>query len=228
MSTGVIIPAAGQGKRMRNSINKQYLTLYDRPVLAHTIDLFNNYPGITQIVVVVAEEEIDYCQAKIIDKYFDKSIKLVAGGKTRRHSVFEGLKAFSPATDYILVHDGSRPLLPEHLIGRVIKAVKEYHALAVGVELKDTIKKRNSEGYITETLTRDEFVSIQTPQAFDYQIIMKAHQEIASEVPVTDDASLVEAIGISVKVISGSYENIKITTPMDLLVAETILKKRGR
>jgi 2-C-methyl-D-erythritol 4-phosphate cytidylyltransferase len=228
MSTGVIIPAAGQGKRMQNSINKQYLPLYDRPVLAHTIDLFNNYPDITQIVVVVAEEEIDYCQSNIIDKYFDRSIKLVAGGKTRRHSVFEGLKAFSPATDYIIVHDGSRPLLPEYLIGMVIKAVKECHAVTLGVELKDTIKRKDSRGYITETLARDEFVSIQTPQAFDYQIIMRAHQEIELEVTITDDASLVEAIGVSVKVINGSYENIKITTPMDLIIAETILKKRGR
>jgi len=226
MSFGVVIPAAGQGKRMNTRINKQYLILNDRPVLAHTIDLFFHHPGIAQLVVVVREDEMDYCRQKIIDKYFNSSVKLVAGGKTRRQSVFAGLKAFSPAIDYVIIHDGSRPLLPRNLIDETIEAVVEHRAITMGVNLKDTIKKTDDQGFVLETPLRSELVSIQTPQAFAYKIIMQAHREVPENIMVTDDASLVEHLGLPVKVIRGSYENIKITTPMDLVIAETILKKR--
>lgn len=227
MSVGVVIPAAGQGKRMNCIINKQYLTLLDRPILAHTLALFTDHPEIQEIVVVVREEEMNYCRANVLNKYFNRSIKLIAGGRTRRESVYAGLKAFSPAIDYVIIHDGARPLLPVKIIDEVIREVKEYKAVTTGVRLKDTIKRVTDDSFVIATPPRKEFMAIHTPQAFLYSIILKAHQNIPDDFMVTDDASLVEELGIPVKVINSSEENIKVTTPLDMVVAENILKNRG-
>ncbi len=227
MPFGVVIPAAGQGKRMISKLNKQYLTLLGLPVLAHTIALFSDYPGIEELVVVVREEELDFCRENVLKKYFNRPIKLIAGGRTRRESVYAGLKAFSPAIDYVIIHDGARPLLPTTIISEVIREVKEHIAVTTGIRLKDTIKRLTDNNYVAETPPRNELVAIQTPQAFLYKTILKAHQETESDLMVTDDASLVEELGVQVKVIKGSEENIKVTTPLDMVVAENILKNRG-
>src|SRR5690554_6087832 len=122
MSIGVVIPAAGQGKKMNSKVNKQYMDLLGRPVLAHTLSIFikNNY--IDQVIVVVSPDEVDYCRENIIKKFFKEDVEVVAGGKTRRESVFAGLQAFSPAIDYVIIHDGARPLITQFLLKRVIEA----------------------------------------------------------------------------------------------------------
>lgn len=229
MSFGVVIAAAGQGTRMNAQISKQYLKLSNRPILAHTISLFENHPQIDQIVVVVADNEIDYCQREIIDPFFNSSnssVKLVAGGKTRRQSVFAGLKAFSPAINYVLIHDGVRPLLPVKLIDKIIGELKKHPAVTLGISLRDTVKRVDNNFFVKETPPRSELVAIQTPQGFNYNLILKAHETVSEDIKVTDDVSLVEKLNQPVRVIQGSQENIKITTPLDLTIAESILKKR--
>lgn len=228
MSIGVVIPAAGQGKRMNTNIKKQFIQLLGLPVLAHTLSVFINNTKIDQIILVVHVDEIDYCKNNIINKYFDSRIKIVAGGKTRRESVFAGLKAFSPVIDYVIIHDGARPLLTQDLLNKVIKSLTTNTAVTVGTRLKDTIKRIDGHKIVQETPERSSLIAIQTPQAFLYEIIMEAHRKVPAEQPVTDDASLIEYVNKQVKVIEGSYENIKITTPLDLIIAENILKQRKR
>jgi len=228
MSIGVVIPAAGQGKRMKSDIKKQFIKLLGRPVLAHTLSVFINNTKINQIIVVVHEDEIDYCKNNIINKFSDSKIKIVAGGKTRRESVFNGLKALSPVIDYVIIHDGARPLLTQDLLNKVIKSLTSHTAIIVGTSLKDTVKRVDKEQIVQDTPERSSLMAIQTPQAFLYDIIMEAHQNVPEEHSVTDDASLLEYIGKEIKIIEGSYENIKITTPLDLIIAENILKQRKR
>src|SRR5690554_1854836 len=224
MAFGALIPAAGQGKRMRSSIKKPYLILDDRPVLAHAIELFSGHDNIKEIVVVVNKNEMEYCQDRIINKYFDIPIMLIAGGKTRRESVYAGLKVFSPAIDYVIIHDGVRSLMPAKLVDRIMKAVKKYQAVITGIEVTDTIKEVAEDGFVIDTPARDKLWAIQTPQAFLYEIIMKAHREVPDRLKVTDDASLLEEIGVAVKVIKGSKKNIKITRPLDMVLAERLLQ----
>ncbi|NLM97346.1 MAG: 2-C-methyl-D-erythritol 4-phosphate cytidylyltransferase [Halanaerobiaceae bacterium] len=228
MSNGVVIPAAGQGKRMNSKVNKLYIELMGRPVLAHTLSVFISNNSIDQIIVVTAADEIDYCRENIINKYFKKNVELVAGGKTRRESVFAGLQAFSPAIDYVIIHDGARPLITQSLLNRVIETLNSYNAVVVGTRLKDTVKRVDSEDFVVETPQRSTLMTVQTPQAFLYKDILEAHKKVPEDYPATDDASLLEYMGKPVKVIEGSYENIKITVPLDIITAENILKQRRK
>jgi len=228
MSIGVVIPAAGQGKRMKSNINKQFIQLIESPVLAHTLSVFINNTKIDQIVVVVHPDEINYCKNNIINKYFNERVKIVAGGKTRRESVYTGLKAFSPVINYVIIHDGARPLLTQELLNKVIKSLKVNNAVVVGTKLKDTVKGIDEQGIVLETPDRSGLIAVQTPQAFLFDVIMEAHQKVPEDQRVTDDASLLEYLGEKVKIIEGSYENIKITTPLDLIIAENILRERRR
>ena len=226
MRIGAIIPAAGQGKRMEKDINKQYLQLLDRPLLAHTLDKFSNNTKIDQIVTVVRKDEMEYCQEQILKKYDFNNVKLVAGGETRQQSVYAGLMAFSPAINYVIIHDGARPLLSKKLLDKVLNNLGKYEALTTGVPIKDTVKIVDDEHFVKETLNRSYLSSIQTPQAFNYDLICKAHESYKGNLKATDDASLVEAMGHKVKIIKGEYSNIKVTTPIDLVYAESILKKK--
>lgn len=227
MNIGVIIPAAGQGKRMKKDINKQYLQLGDRPLLAHTLEVFANNNKIDQIVVVVKKEEMDYCQKKIINKYGFENLKLVAGGETRQQSVYAGLMAFSPAINYVIIHDGARPLISKELLNKVIEKLSKYKALTTAIPVKDTIKIVDKESFVQETPDRDSLRAIQTPQAFEYDLIYEAHENFDGKAKATDDASLVERMGHKVKVIRGENSNIKITTPIDLVYAQNILRKNN-
>ncbi|MFW5972189.1 MAG: 2-C-methyl-D-erythritol 4-phosphate cytidylyltransferase [Bacillota bacterium] len=226
MSIGVVIPAAGQGKRMKTKKNKQYLELLDRPVLAHTLEVFVHCPQIDQVVVVVHPHEIDYCKKNVINKYFEEDIKIVAGGKTRRESVYAGLTSFSPVIDYVIVHDGARPLVTDNLLNKVIKEVQVDDAVTPGITLKDTVKEVNQQNFVAKTLDRRSLMAVQTPQAFLYKDIVDAHNKVPEDYNVTDDASLIELMGKKVKIVEGSYHNIKITTPIDLVIAEYLLKQR--
>ncbi len=221
-----IITAAGKGTRMNSDINKQYIEIAGIPVLARAIDAFQKCEAISNIVVVVNEENIDYCRHKIIEKYnFSKVTSLVCGGEERQNSVYKGLCAVSESSKVILIHDGARPFVSNKNIIDCINAAKAYGACGIGVRLKDTIKICDKDGFVESTPDRSSLWSIQTPQAFTYEIIMDAHKKaIQSEYIGTDDMVLVERLGIKVKIIEGSYQNIKITTPEDLLTGEMIVK----
>lgn len=223
-----IIPAAGQGKRMGGSLNKQFMILQGMPVIEHTLRAFTAIEVISGIVIVCAAGEEDYYRTELLPKYsLIKPIEVVAGGRERQDSVYCGLSVAGKNCRYVIIHDGARPLVTADIIFRAVREVKGYGALTAGVPVKDTIKRTDSEGVITETLQRQGLWHIQTPQIFRLDLLMRAHEEAqAVGFYGTDDASLVERLGFPVRVIPGSYENIKITTPEDITVAETILRGR--
>ncbi|MGM0501916.1 MAG: 2-C-methyl-D-erythritol 4-phosphate cytidylyltransferase [Bacillota bacterium] len=229
MGLSVVIPAAGQGKRMKTEKNKQFLMLDDKEVLAHTISKFENSNLVDEIIVVARADEISYCENKVVQNYdFTKVVKVIAGGSTRQESVYNGLQEVAESSDFILIHDGVRPFITGQLIEKVVAEVKEYEAAAVGVSVKDTIKVINSDTMIINTPDRSKLVAIQTPQAFKKDLIMDAYQQAVEDGFVgTDSSSLVERLDKTVKLIEGSYENIKLTTPEDLELGEIILSRRN-
>lgn len=225
-----IIAAAGTGSRMGTATKKQYLALAGLPVLVHTLKVFENSALIKQVVLVVGQEEIAWCQRDILEKFnFTKVLAVVPGGAYRQHSVYNGLMALSvEPTDIVLVHDGARPLVTEEVLAATINGARELGAAVAAVPVKDTIKKASTQGVIIDTPPREELWAVQTPQAFQYQILMNAYQQAEQEDFIgTDDASLVERSGHEVHLVNGSYENIKITTLEDMAFAEAILKRRG-
>ncbi len=227
VKVSALIPAAGKGKRMRSDINKQFILLKNKPVLLHSLEVFDRHPAVSEIVVIAAEEEIDLLQHELIQKGgFRKTIKVVAGGKERQDSVYNGLQAIE-ASGLVIIHDGARPFLTLELLNRVIAEAEKYDAVIVGMPVKDTIKVVDASNFINETPDRDKLWLVQTPQAFKYDLLRKAHQKAKLEGYYgTDDAMLIERLGTRVKMIEGSYENIKITTPEDLIIGEAILRRR--
>lgn len=224
--TSVIIPAAGLGRRMNASVSKQYLQLNGKPILAHTLDIFEKCPMIDEIVLVINPEELELCHDQVLGIYPYTKIKVVAGGTTRQESVYAGLQVVNPQTRIVLIHDGARPLIRESVIRASITETIKHRATVVGVSAKNTIKVINKEGFVEATPDRNYLVEIQTPQTFDYDLIKEAHQK-AREFGVagTDDAFLVEWLKIPVKIVVGDYTNIKITTPEDLTIAESIIRE---
>ena len=225
----VVIVSAGRGSRMKADINKQFLKLKRKEVIAHTIDKFYNNTNIDEIVVVVKEDEADCFRRNIIDKYGYKNIKIAFGGKERQDSVFNGLKAVNERCDIVLIHDGARPFVTDEIIKNSIECAKKNKCVIVGVPVKDTIKIINKDNEVCDTPNRSTLWSIQTPQVFEYLSIIKAHK-IAKEKSYygTDDSMLMEYLGYNVKVIEGSYNNIKITTPEDLKIGEEILNENKK
>jgi len=225
MELHVLIPAAGMGRRMGCSGNKQYLQLAGRPLLARTLALFEVSPLVASIRLVVPADEIDYCRREIVARYgCTKVTAVVAGGAERQDSVRLGLEA-QPLDEaaLVLIHDGARPLLDPALIAAVAAAAADTGAAIVAVPVKDTIKQVAAER-IVATPDRRCLWAAQTPQAFRYGLIRKAHrQALAAGFAGTDDASLVERLGRPVAVVAGNYRNLKITTPEDLLLAEALL-----
>ena len=225
MSVFVLIPAAGMGRRMGAAINKQYLPLNGRPIVGHTIALFDNHPLVDRIYVITPADEFDMCRREVLEPgAFNKVAPLVAGGAERQDSVRNGLQACAAdPDDIVLIHDGVRPLLEAKLIDEVIATVREQGACLVGVPVKDTIKQV-VDGRIQGTPERSQLWQAQTPQAFRYGQIVEAYEQARQDgFRGTDDASLVEHLGQPVTMITGSYRNIKITTPEDLLLARAFL-----
>lgn len=222
---GVLIAAAGKGSRMGTKINKQFLNLLEKPILYHTIKSFLDWQRNIELNIVLAEEEINYFKKNIIPMFEDYQIEfnLVAGGKSRKESVNNGLKNFSKEVNYVIIHDGARPMLKKELIEKTYQAVKKYDAVSCGVKVKDTIKVVEN-SFSKKTLDRDSLRSIQTPQAFKLDLIKKAHASYDQD-KALDDASLVEKLGKKVYIVEGDYDNFKITTPEDLKPAEIILKE---
>ncbi|MCD5397806.1 2-C-methyl-D-erythritol 4-phosphate cytidylyltransferase [candidate division NPL-UPA2 bacterium] len=226
----VIIPAGGRGERMKGkNIGKQYLPLEGKPILVHTLLAFEECPSIEEIILAVKEEEIDYCQLNLVKKFgLGKVKEVVAGGERRQDSVYNALKRMRKDCHIILVHDSVRPFVTRKIIQRAIEETGIHKAVATAIPVTDTIKEGNGQGFIKKTLNRDHLWSIQTPQGFESHLIKEAYSRAYEEnFYGTDDASLVERMGHPVKMIEGSHENIKITTPEDLIIAEAILKERG-
>ena len=218
--------AAGSGKRMNPQVHKQYLIIQDRPVLYYSLKEFED-SAVDEIVLVVGKGEEEFCRREIVDKYGISKVKaIVEGGKERYHSVFEGLKQTSDA-DYVLIHDGARPFVNQDIIRRCMQEVQKYQACVVGMPVKDTIKIADEEGYAKQTPDRKNVWMIQTPQTFSYALIYEAYEEMlkTEDTAITDDAMVLERIkGKKSKLIEGSYRNIKITTPEDLLIANVYLQ----
>lgn len=221
-----IVLAAGSGKRMNSKVHKQYLIIQDRPVLYYSLKEFED-SAVDEIVLVVGKGEEEFCRKEIVDKYGISKVKaIVEGGKERYHSVFEGLKQTSDA-DYVLIHDGARPFVNQDIIRRCMQEVQKYQACVVGMPVKDTIKIADEEGYAKQTPDRKNVWMIQTPQTFSYALIYEAYEEMlkTEDTAITDDAMVLERIkGKKSKLIEGSYRNIKITTPEDLLIANVYLQ----
>lgn len=221
-----IVLAAGSGKRMNSKVHKQYLIIQDRPVLYYSLKAFED-SAVDEIVLVVGKGEEEFCRKEIVDKYGISKVKaIVEGGKERYHSVFEGLKQTSDA-DYVLIHDGARPFVNQDIIRRCMQEVQKYQACVVGMPVKDTIKIADEGGYAKQTPDRKNVWMIQTPQTFSYALIYEAYEEMlkTEDTAITDDAMVLERIkGKKSKLIEGSYRNIKITTPEDLLIANVYLQ----
>lgn len=224
-----VILAAGQGKRMQSGIPKQYLMLEDKPVIYYALKAFQD-SFVNRIVLVVSEEDIEYCKKNVVEKYgFGKVAAVVAGGKERYHSVYEGLKAAE--CDYVFIHDGARPFVTEEIIERGYACAVKYDACVVGMPTKDTVKIADADNFAASTPGRDKVWLVQTPQIFSYDLIFQAYsalidkeQELLQKsVRITDDAMVVETFtDRKVKLVEGSYENIKITTPGDLEIARAL------
>lgn len=223
---GVLIPAAGKGSRMGKKINKQFLELLGKPVIYHTIKSFLDWQHDFELNIVLAPAEIDYFKQNILPLFSDyqQKFNLVAGGMSRKESVNNGLQNFSDKVKYVIIHDGARPMLKKELIERSYQAAKKYDAVSCGVRVKDTIKVVEN-SFSKKTLARDSLRAIQTPQAFNIDLIKKAHKNYKKN-KALDDASLVEELGEKVYIVEGDYNNFKITTPEDLKPAEIILKER--
>ncbi len=221
-----IILAAGSGKRMNSTVHKQYMVLAGKPMLYYALKAFDE-SAVTDIVLVTGVDEITYCKREIVDKYNIHKVRtIVEGGRERYHSVYAGLKA-AVGSDYVLIHDGARPFVTEDIIARSIETAKACGACVVGMPVKDTIKVVGTDGFAKETPERKKLWQVQTPQSFSYSLIVDAYEKVVAleDDTVTDDAMVLERMtGRQVRVIEGSYRNIKITTPEDLLVAEAYLK----
>jgi 2-C-methyl-D-erythritol 4-phosphate cytidylyltransferase len=223
-----LVPAAGMGKRMGKAVAKQFLPLGDKPMLAHTLLVFQRSPEIDEIIPILSEEDMESCLRDVIEAFHLTKVKtLVVGGKERQDSVYNGIRKLEKDAAIILVHDGVRPFVTHEMIRECVEFARKGECVAVGVPLKDTIKQVDDKGIVQQTLERSRLWAIQTPQAFPAKVLRKAYDEsYKNNVFGTDDATLVERAGNKVRVLMGSYENIKITTPEDLVLAEEILKRR--
>lgn len=223
----VIIAAAGMSNRMGSKMNKQFLAVGGKPILAHTIEKFESSRLIDEIIIVSKEEEIEYCRKEIVRKYkFNKVTNIIRGGQERQDSVYNGILALNEKADIVLIHDGARPFVKKENIEDGIKATIEHGACVIGVPVKDTIKVVEKEN-INHTPPRVNLWAAQTPQCFYKELIIKAYEKARGDGYLgTDDSSLVERLGHDVKMVMGSYENIKITTPEDLVLAESLFKEK--
>lgn len=221
----VIIPAAGSSRRMGEQINKQFLKLHEKEVIAYTIDIFYKNPLIDEIILVINEnDEEDF--KRLIKTYAYQGIKLVTGGCSRSISVYKGLLKVSKEAKKVLIHDGARPFLKDEYIKKIINQLDLSASVVMAVKSKDTIKRVDG-NHVKETLNRDELINVQTPQAFKYDVILEVYKwAMDKEIQATDDSALVEKKGYQTAVILGDYDNIKITTVEDIKFGEAILKGR--
>jgi len=227
MKVTAIVLAAGRGSRMNSSTPKQYLSLLGKPVLFYSLQAFEK-SNVDEVILVTGSGEQEYCKKEIIEKYqFHKVMHIVEGGRERYHSVHHGLLA-AEGSDYVLIHDGARPLVSTEVINRAIEKVMSNGACVVGMPVKDTIQYVDETGTICETPDRNRTWTAQTPQCFSYDLAVSSYNKAieAQDASVTDDAMVVQRYGnVRSVMLEGGYENIKVTTPEDILLAECLLKK---
>lgn len=228
---GAVILAGGRGSRMHSDIQKQYMLLDGRPLIAYALEAFERSCA-DDLVLVTGAGEAEFVQKEILPPLgLTKLRSIVTGGKERYHSVYEGLKALRNC-DYVLIHDGARPLVTEAVISRAVQAAAQNDACVVGMPVKDTIKVADAHGFAESTPDRSLLWQVQTPQAFAYPLVRGAYDRLMADETlqkgITDDAMVVEHLsGTKVRLVEGSYENLKVTTPEDLVLAEALLKKRA-
>ena len=222
MVCAAIVTAGGVGLRMGHDIPKQYLELAGIPILARTLDVFETHNEIEFIVLTTPKGHVDYCQSDIVERHgFRKVRNVTQGGATRQGSVLNGLRLVQDS-DFVLIHDGVRPLVEASVISMCIQSAKWHGAAIAASPVNDTVKRGAK--FITETLSRENLWLAHTPQTFRTSLILHAHQKaIADNFQGTDDASLIERLGLKVAIVQDSHYNIKITTPQDLVVAERFL-----
>lgn len=227
---GAVILAGGRGSRMQSQIQKQYMSLGGRPLICHALEAFENSCA-DELVLVTGAGEEEYVRREILSSMnLKKPVTVTAGGKERYHSVYEGLKALKDCS-YVLIHDGARPLVTEEIIERAVAGAQEFSACVAAMPVKDTIRIVDEDGFASGTPERSRLWQIQTPQAFSYELVRGAYDQLmeaeALQQGVTDDAMVVERCGgVRVRMIYGSYENLKVTTPEDLILAEALLSAR--
>ena len=225
-----IIPAAGSGTRMGLKKAKQFMDLCGKPILAVTLSHFQECNLVDRIVVAVSQDDVDYCLREIVERYnLSKVFKVIVGGKRRQDSVRRGIEAVSDSCRLVLIHDGVRPLVTNGLIERVIKAANDFRAVITGLPVKETVKEADSKGRVLRSIDRGHLWLIQTPQIFRWEDIHLAHQKAIRHgwEEATDDAFLIEKMGIPVKMIEGEEDNIKVTTPQDLDMARFLISKKS-
>jgi 2-C-methyl-D-erythritol 4-phosphate cytidylyltransferase len=225
-----IIVAAGQGLRMQTRQRKQYLMLADLPILAHTLMVIDDCDLVDQIYLVIPQEDKEFCCKNILDGIRPvHHIELVPGGSRRQDSVYNGLQQIDPGCSIVIIHDGVRPFVrPDHLKA-CIDSARAYGAGILGISAYDTLKRVDDFGNIVDTIPRETIWLAQTPQAFRYDLIKKAHEQARSDgYQGTDDASLVERLGQTVRILPGSRNNFKITTEEDLKIARALLEASGQ
>lgn len=221
-----VIVAAGTGSRMGAGVNKQFLEIAGKPVLAYTLEAFDQATTICDVVVVAKAEEIVTVSELVRDFDIQKVRNIVAGGAVRQQSVYNGVMAAERCT-HVAIHDGARPFILPETIDKAVEAAWKFGAAAVGVRINDTVKRCDDKGIITETVDRSSLWAVQTPQVFDRAVILGAHQYVQQHgLEVTDDCMALEAIGGQVRMVEGQYSNRKMTTPEDLIYGEAIVAQR--
>ena len=219
--TGIVIVGAGSSRRMGK--DKVFMSLAGKPLLAWSVDVCQRCEPVDQIVIVLNKSKLHLGRKLVAERGWSKVVEVCPGGDRRQDSVRRGLDKLR-GCDWVLIHDGARPFLTLDLIGDGLKAARANGSAVAAVPVKDTVKLGGSDLMVKGTLNRQELWAVQTPQVFRFDIITEAHQQIESD--VTDDASMVEQLGYEVKLYMGSYNNIKITTPEDLALAELIAGKK--
>ena len=244
MAAAGIVLAGGKGSRMQSDVPKQYMELLGKPLLYYALKAFED-SDVEQVVLVTAEGDEEYCRKELVERFgFTKVTAIVAGGAERYASVWNGLKCLKTGPEdmqdpdvqtgeqepeYVLIHDGARPLVTAELINRLITETEHYGACVAGMPVKDTIQVVDADGMICSTPDRKCVWIAQTPQCFDYQTALSSYNKAiaAKDSAITDDAMVVQRYGnAKVSMLEGSYENIKVTTPEDIIIAEAFLQKR--
>lgn len=221
-----VVLAAGKGTRMGSNVPKQYIQLNDRPILYYSLEVFQKSEVIQEIYLVTGRDEIDFCRDNIVEKYkLSKVTHIIEGGAQRYNSVYNALENIKQC-DYVFIHDGARPFIHEDMLKNLLEEVMRHKACVTGVRTKDTVKIADENDYISTTPNRNLIWNVQTPQVFECNLIKRAYQKLmdTSCENVTDDAMVVETmLEHKVKLVEGDYENIKITTPSDLIIAQAFL-----
>lgn len=224
-----VVLAAGRGKRMGTDVPKQYLKIRGHEILYYSLKAFEE-SVVDEVVLVTGEQDIEYCQKEIVEKYgFEKVAKIIPGGAERYDSVYAGLLAADDCS-YVLIHDGARPLVTPEIIAKVLEGAMAYDSCTTGMPVKDTIKVVDEDNMAVDTPERGALWTIHTPQGFSYPVILEAHRKFRQgdyRIPVTDDTMLAEIfLRKRAKLVEGSYQNIKVTTPEDIDAAEAFLYKK--